>query len=63
MKPPPPPDEVAGVTEVANSILSATGNMDIYQETFESIKFKVSFVDVDFRLVTMRLADWRYILP
>jgi len=37
----PPLDPVAGVTEVANAILSATGNMDIYQETYESIQFKV----------------------
>lgn len=35
--------DVEKVTEIANAILSATGNMDIYQETFESIQFKVLF--------------------
>jgi hypothetical protein len=34
--------KVDKLTEVANKILSATGNMDIYQETFESIQFKVA---------------------
>jgi hypothetical protein len=34
-------ESVGKLTEIANKILSSTGNMDIYQETTESIKFKV----------------------
>ena len=40
-KPQEPMSDVEKVTEVANAILTASGNMEIYQETFESIKFKV----------------------
>lgn len=35
------PDNVVKLTEIADTILSATGNMDIYQETFESVTFKI----------------------
>ncbi|KAH8281810.1 hypothetical protein KR054_003099 [Drosophila jambulina] len=34
--------EISQLTELANEILSKTGNMDIYQETFESIKSKLA---------------------
>lgn len=34
-------ENVTKLTELADSILSATGNMDIYQETFESVAFKI----------------------
>ncbi|KAI8042374.1 CD2 antigen cytoplasmic tail-binding protein 2 homolog [Drosophila gunungcola] len=34
--------EISQLTELANEILSKTGNMDIYQETFESIKSKIA---------------------
>jgi len=42
VKTPEPMSEVEKVTEVANAILTASGNMEIYQETFESIKFKIN---------------------
>ncbi|KAH8341590.1 hypothetical protein KR059_011175 [Drosophila kikkawai] len=34
--------EISQLTELANEILSKTGNMDIYQETFENIKSKLA---------------------
>lgn len=34
-------EKVTELTELANKILNATGNMDIYQETYEYIKEKV----------------------
>ncbi|KAM7352698.1 CD2 antigen cytoplasmic tail-binding protein 2 homolog holn1 [Cochliomyia hominivorax] len=34
-------DEITKLTEIANEILTKTGNMDIYQETFESINKKI----------------------
>ncbi|KAH8410571.1 hypothetical protein KR009_003816 [Drosophila setifemur] len=34
--------EISKLTELANEILSKTGNMDIYQETYESIKAKLT---------------------
>jgi len=34
--------EISQLTELANEILSKTGNMDIYQETYESIKSKIA---------------------
>ncbi|KAK7595522.1 hypothetical protein V9T40_013347 [Parthenolecanium corni] len=44
-------ETVTKLTELANTILSRTGNMDIYQETFEGIQKKIthisSFFDVD----------------
>lgn len=33
--------QIAKLTELANEILSNTGNMDIYQETYEKIKHKL----------------------
>jgi hypothetical protein len=38
------PTPVEILTELANSILSSTGNMDIYQETWESIQYKVRII-------------------
>jgi CD2 antigen cytoplasmic tail-binding protein 2 len=35
-------ENIAKLTEHANSILSNMGNMDIYQETFEGIRFKIT---------------------
>lgn len=34
-------DNVTKLTELADTILSATGNMDVYQETYESVTFKI----------------------
>jgi CD2 antigen cytoplasmic tail-binding protein 2 len=34
-------ENIAKLTEHANSILSNMGNMDVYQETFEGIRFKI----------------------
>jgi len=34
--------EISQLTELANEILSKTGNIDIYQETYESIKSKIA---------------------
>ncbi|XP_017042713.1 CD2 antigen cytoplasmic tail-binding protein 2 homolog [Drosophila ficusphila] len=34
--------EISQLTELANEILSKTGNMDIYQETYENIKSKLA---------------------
>ncbi|KAH8350690.1 hypothetical protein KR084_004014 [Drosophila pseudotakahashii] len=34
--------EISQLTELANEILSKTGNMDIYEETYESIKTKIA---------------------
>ena len=34
-------DTIIKLTELADNILSNTGNMDIYQETYEGIRFKV----------------------
>jgi len=34
-------EKITKLTGLADSILSATGNMDIYQETFESVTFKI----------------------
>ncbi|XP_017098862.2 CD2 antigen cytoplasmic tail-binding protein 2 homolog [Drosophila bipectinata] len=34
--------EISKLTELANEILSKTGNMDIYEETFEAIKAKIA---------------------
>ena len=34
-------EQLLKLTELADAILSGTGNMDVYQETFEGIRFKV----------------------
>lgn len=34
--------EVTELTELADKVLSKTGNMDIYEETYEAIHKKVS---------------------
>ncbi|CAL8075949.1 unnamed protein product [Orchesella dallaii] len=34
-------EQITKLTGLADSILSATGNMDIYQETYESVSFKI----------------------
>ena len=34
-------ENVVKLTEIVNKILSATGHMDIYEESFESITYKV----------------------
>lgn len=34
-------DFVTQLTELADTILTATGNMDVYQETYESVTFKI----------------------
>ena len=34
-------EHISKLTELADAILSNTGNMDIYQETYEGIRFKV----------------------
>jgi len=39
-------EKISELTELAAEILSKTGNMDIYQETFEGIRFKVQQVEV-----------------
>lgn len=39
-----PSTDVVKVTEIANAILQATGNLDIYEETYESISIKVRIV-------------------
>lgn len=36
--------KVTRLTELANQILTATGNMDVYQETYEHISQIVSFI-------------------
>ncbi|EDV58550.1 CD2 antigen cytoplasmic tail-binding protein 2 homolog [Drosophila erecta] len=38
----PKTQEISQLTELANEILSKTGNMDIYQDTYESIKAKIA---------------------
>lgn len=35
---------ITKLTELANELLTRTGNMDIYQETYEQIKKKVTLV-------------------
>ncbi|XP_065355902.1 CD2 antigen cytoplasmic tail-binding protein 2 homolog [Calliphora vicina] len=37
-------DKITKLTELANEILTKTGNMDIYQATFESLKEKVNSI-------------------
>jgi len=39
----PDAESVNKLTEIANKILSSTGNMDIYEMTLESIQFKVQY--------------------
>jgi len=39
-------EKISELTELAAEILTKTGNMDIYQETFEGIRFKVQQVEV-----------------
>lgn len=34
-------EDITKLTEYANSILSGMGNMDVYQETFEGIRYKI----------------------
>lgn len=48
------PETVTKLTELANKILSGSGNMDIYQETFEEIKKKVRtrFLRITFHFST-----------
>lgn len=41
---PKPSEEVTKLTELANMLLTATGNMDIYQETFEQITNKIQSI-------------------
>lgn len=54
--------EMEKLTEVANDILSATGNMDIYQETYESIQYKVSYLLVIFVICSEKKTQTNFAL-
>lgn len=38
-------EKIAALTELANELLTRTGNMDIYQENYEQIKKKINVAD------------------
>lgn len=54
-------EAVNKVTELANSILTHSGNMDIYQETFEEISNKVSvhYSGTGFLLMCLEVHTYR----